>query len=216
MKRSGMKKQRNIREEFTNLPNMLTMGRIALIPPVMLLMLENTPRSAFWAAILFSAAAITDYLDGFLARRMGLVSLLGKLLDPLADKLIVMATLVIAAQLGHIPGWFVVLLLARELGITGLRSIAGQEGLTIEVVQSGKFKTALQLCGLIGVLIHYPYMIDFGFVQTLVDFNALGFALLALSMVFSLVSAFTYFARFMLAIDSKKKEGSIPTRIKRP
>ena len=212
MKRSGPKKQRNIREEFTNIPNMLTMGRIALIPPVMLLMLEDTPRSAFWAAVLFSAAAITDYLDGYLARKMGLVSLLGKLLDPLADKLIVMATLVVAAQLGHIPGWFVVLLLAREIGITGLRSIAGQEGLVIDVVQSGKFKTALQLCGLIGVLIHYPYVIDFVFVEALVDFSALGFALLALSMVFSLISAFTYFTRFMFAIDSKKKDGSIPTR----
>ena len=216
MKRSRTKKQRNIREEFTNIPNMLTMGRIALIPPVMLLMLEDTPHSAFWAAVLFSAAAITDYLDGYLARKMGLVSLLGKLLDPLADKLIVMATLVIAAQLGHIPGWFVVLLLAREISITGLRSIAGQEGLVIEVVQSGKFKTALQLCGLIGVLIHYNYVIDFGFVETLVDFSALGFALLALSMVFSLISAFTYFARFMLAIDSKKKDGSIPSRSSNP
>ena len=154
MKRSGPKKQRNIREEFTNIPNMLTMGRIALIPPVMILMLEGTPLAAFWAAILFSAAAITDYLDGYLARKMGLVSLLVKLLDPLADKLIVMATLIIAAQMGTIPGWFVVLLLARELGITGLRSIAGQEGLVIEVVQSGKFKTALQLCGLIGIILH--------------------------------------------------------------
>ena len=86
----------------------------------------------------------------------------------------------------------------------------------IEVVQSGKFKTALQLCGLIGVLIHYNYVIDFGFVETLVDFSALGFALLALSMVFSLMSAFTYFARFMLAIDSKKKDGSIPSRSSNP
>ena len=194
---------------------MLTMGRIALIPPVIILMLEDSPKSAFLAAVLFSAAAITDYLDGFLARRMGLVSVLGKLLDPLADKLIVMATLVIAAQLGHIPGWFVVLLLAREIGITGLRSIAGQEGLVIDVVQSGKFKTALQLCGLIGVLIHYPYPIDFLFVETVVDFSALGFALLAFSMVFSLISAFTYFARFMLAIDTLKKDGTIPTRNKR-
>ncbi len=215
MKRTGPKKQRNIREEFTNIPNMLTMGRIALIPPVMVLMLEDTPYSAFWAALLFSVAAITDYLDGYLARKMGLVSLLGRLLDPLADKLIVMATLVIAAQLGHIPGWFVVLLLAREISIPGLRSIAGQEGLVIEVVQSGKFKTALQLCGLIGVIIHYPYVIDFVFIETVVDFNALGFALLALSMVFSLLSAFAYFTRFMFAIDSKKKDGSIPTRTKK-
>jgi CDP-diacylglycerol--glycerol-3-phosphate 3-phosphatidyltransferase len=179
---------------------------------VMVLMLESTPYSTFWAAILFSVAAITDYLDGYIARKMGLVSVLGQLLDPLADKLIVMATLVVAAQLGHIPGWFVVLLLAREIGITGLRSIAGQEGLVIDVVQSGKLKTALQLCGLIGVILHYPYAVDFVFVQTVVDFSSLGFAVLGLSMVFSIISACSYFTRFMFAIDSKKKDGSIPTR----
>ena len=199
------KKQRNIREEFTNLPNMLTMGRILLIPPVMVLMLKGSPRDAFWAALLFSVAAITDYLDGYLARKKGLVSVLGKLLDPLADKLIVMATLVVAAQLGHIPGWFVVLLLAREIGIGGLRSIAGQEGLVIDVVEAGKLKTALQLCGLIALILHYPYPIDFLFAQTVVDFNAIGFALLALSMVFSLMSAGIYCTRFLKAIDTKKK-----------
>ena len=77
-------------------------------------MLQEDRESSFWAIILFSVAAITDWLDGYLARKRGLVSVLGKLLDPLADKLIVMATLIVAAQLGNIPGWVVVLLLAKH------------------------------------------------------------------------------------------------------
>ena len=198
------KNRRPIVEEFTNLPNMLTLGRIALIPPVMLLMLAETRVASFWAAILFSIAAITDWLDGSLARKRGLESVLGKLLDPLADKLIVMATLVVAAELGQIPGWFVVLLLARELSIGGLRTIASQEGLIIEVVPAGKLKTALQLTGLIALILHAPYCVDFIFATAVVNFNAVGFGLLLVSMVFSLVSAGMYFARFMKAIQVQK------------
>lgn len=196
----------SIREEFTNLPNMLTLGRIVAIPPVMLLMLQNTPQSTVWATLLFSLAAITDWLDGYLARKRGLESLLGKLLDPLADKLIVLAVLVTAVQLTdaagdpHVPGWFVVLLLSRELAISGLRAIAASEGLEIAVVRAGKWKTAFQLCGLVGVIIHYTYPVDFLFVTVNVDFSVLGFSLLVLSMVFSLVSAGMYFNRFLRAV----------------
>lgn len=185
---------------------MLTMARIFMIPPIMWLMLQATPRHSFWATVLFTLAAITDWLDGYLARKFKLESVLGRLLDPLADKLIVMATLVVAAQMGHIPGWFVVILLAREIGITGLRSIAGQEGLVIDVVQAGKLKTALQLCGLIGLVLHDTYRVDFLFADVVVNFNAMGFGLLALSMVFSVLSATIYFTRFLKAIDSLKKD----------
>lgn len=205
-----------LREEFLNLPNMLTMLRILLIPPVMILMLsEPDPdtvsagrgQANFFAAVLFGLAAVTDGLDGYLARKRNMVSLLGKLLDPLADKLIVMATLVVAAQLEHIPSWFVVLLLSREIAITGLRSIAGQEGLMVEVVRAGKIKTALQLIGLICLILHYRYVIHFGFAEAEVDFNALGVALLALSMVFSLVSAGIYFVRFLRAVAEQRSGG---------
>jgi CDP-diacylglycerol--glycerol-3-phosphate 3-phosphatidyltransferase len=205
MENIGPKKRRSIREEFTNLPNMLTMGRICLIPPVLALMLTETRLTNLLAAVLFGVAAITDWLDGYLARKRGLESVLGKLLDPLADKLIVMSTLVIAAQLHHIPGWFVALLLAREMAIGGLRSIAGQEGLMIDVVPAGKWKTALQLIGLVGIIIHYPYCIDFLFVEAVVHFNGLGLGLLALSMIFSLVSAVIYFTRFLKAIKAQKE-----------
>ena len=192
------------REEIFNIPNMLTILRIILIVPVIGLMLQQDAMSSFLAAVLMSVAALTDGLDGLIARQMGLISVLGKFLDPLADKLLVMAVLVIAAQLGRIPGWFVVLLLSRELAITGLRSIASSEGLVIEVVEAGKLKTALQLVGLIGVAVHYSYVIDFGLVSVAVNFNILGFALLAMSMVFSLASAMLYFGRFMGAIGTSR------------
>ena len=200
------KRRRPIREEFTNLPNLLTFARIAMIPPVVVLLLQDTPRTDLIAGVLFGLAAATDWLDGFLARRMGLESLLGRLLDPLADKLIVMASLVIAAQLGRIPGWFVVLLLSRELAITGLRSIASQEGLIIAVDETGKWKTALQLLGIFGVIVQHRYPVHFGFTEELVHFGNVGFALLAISMIFSLMSAFLYFWRFIRAIALQKAE----------
>ena len=197
--------RRSTREELTNLPNLLTMMRVVLIAPVMILMLREDPLSSFYATMLFSVAAITDWLDGWLARRRGLESLVGKLLDPLADKLLVMAILVMAAQLGRIPGWFVVLVLAREITISSLRALSSQEGLVIAVVSAGKLKTALQMVGLVGLLAWYTYPIQFiGFGTHLVNFGAIGFALLLLSMVFSLASAVTYFSRFMGAIAAKK------------
>jgi CDP-diacylglycerol--glycerol-3-phosphate 3-phosphatidyltransferase len=194
-----------LREEIKKLPNILTLGRIALIPPVMLLMLEGTRVGSFFAMLLFTVAAITDWLDGYLARKQGLESLLGKLLDPLADKLIVQAVLILAAELGHIPGWFVVLLLSREIAITGLRAIASSEGLQIDVVESGKLKTALQLVGLVMLILHHEFVIDFGFVITTVDFNVIGFALLSISMFFSLASAVTYFRGFARAVDDRSR-----------
>ena len=196
---------RSLREEITNLPNLLTMSRIALIPPVMLLMLEDSLVGNFFATMLFAVAAVTDWLDGYLARKRGLVSVLGKFLDPLADKLIVLATLIIAAELGRIPGWFVVLLLSREITVTGLRSIASSEGLTVDVVQSGKFKTAFQLVGIVALLLDRRFTIDFGFTTQIIDFNVLGVALLTLSMAFSLFSAGQYFAGFLRAVAQKNR-----------
>jgi CDP-diacylglycerol--glycerol-3-phosphate 3-phosphatidyltransferase len=202
------KVRRSTFEELTNLPNLLTMMRIVLIVPVVILMLREDPKSSFLATLLLSVAAITDWLDGYLARKRGLESLVGKLLDPLADKLLVMAILIISAQLGRIPGWFVVLLLSREISITALRALAGQEGLTIEVVSAGKLKTALQMCGLVGLVSWFTYRIDFGFTTHEVNFGALGFGLLILSMVFSFLSALIYFRRFMGAIATQKLEHS--------
>lgn len=203
--RADKKKRRPLSEEVKKLPNLLTLGRIVLIPPVMVFLLMDTAAGNFWAMLLFAVAAVTDWLDGYLARKQGLESLLGKLLDPLADKLIVQAVLIVCAELGRIPGWFVVLLLSREIAITGLRQIASSEGLQIDVVQSGKLKTALQLVGIVALILHSPFELDFGVARMVVDFNVVGVALLSLSMVFSLASAFTYFRGFARAVAQRAK-----------
>lgn len=206
---------RTLKSEFLNIPNMLTFARIAAIPFVVWIMEESAgpdnSRSrllCFVAALLFSLAAATDWFDGWLARNMGWTSLLGKLMDPLADKLIVMAALVTLTGLDRTPAWLVSLLLAREIAITGLRSIASSEGLSIDVIQAGKWKTALQLSGLIGLLVHFRYPIDFLFVQVDIDFHVLGLSLVAISLAFSLASAVAYFRSFLRAVGDKYRHAA--------
>jgi CDP-diacylglycerol--glycerol-3-phosphate 3-phosphatidyltransferase len=193
----------SLSEELRKLPNILTVSRIVMIPPVMFCMSLGTRLGNFIAVMIFTVAAITDWLDGWLARRQGLESLLGKFLDPLADKLIVQAVLVMAAELGRVPGWFVVLLLSREIAITGLRAIASSEGLSVDVSAGGKYKTAFQLVGLVGVLLHETFRVDYLVTVIEVNFNGFGLLMLALSALFSLQSAWLYFRGFARAVAAR-------------
>jgi len=140
-----------------NIPNILTMMRIAAIPLMVYLLLSGERESSFWAAALFSAASFTDWLDGFLARKMGIVTVFGKFLDPIADKLVVMAALIMIIPLGRVPAWMVLVILGREIIITGLRGIASSEGIVIEASDLGKFKTIFQIVAIIALLLHYDY-----------------------------------------------------------
>ncbi|HSC88364.1 MAG TPA: CDP-diacylglycerol--glycerol-3-phosphate 3-phosphatidyltransferase [Polyangiaceae bacterium] len=199
-------RRRGLREDALNVPNLLTFGRIAVIPLVLWLIDQATPRDCVYAALAYSAAAITDLLDGWLARRMGIVSVLGKFLDPLADKLLVMATLVWLVPMGRIPEWAVVLLLARELTINGLRSIASSEGVVIAAGGGGKSKTALQMVGILCLILGYPYEIDLGlFSFGTVDLVVVGRVLVYISLVFSLASAVEYVNLFARAVEAKAK-----------
>ena len=121
---AAKQRRRTLAQDAVNLPNLLTFGRVLAIPFLVWLLDAPSPVRGYWACIVFTAAAITDMLDGYLARKLGVVSVLGKFLDPLADKLIVMAALVWMVPMGRIPAWVVVLLLAREISVTGLRSVA--------------------------------------------------------------------------------------------
>lgn len=175
-----------------------------MIPGVLVLLARGAPRDCFWAAIVYALAAITDMLDGWLARRQGLVSVLGKFLDPLADKLIVVATLVWLVPMGRVPAWAVVLLVSREITVTALRSIASSEGLVIAAGDSGKVKTALQMIGIICLILGYPYRLTFGIIDFgTVDLVHVGRLLIYLSLVFSLTSAAQYLGLFADAIDKK-------------
>lgn len=194
---------RGLKEDAFNLPNILTMLRIVMIPVVMMMLQEGTPAMNFWAGWVYTAATITDALDGYLARKRGLVSVVGKFLDPLADKLLVMAILVLMVGMGRVPGWVVVVILARELSISMLRMIASTEGVVIAAGEGGKAKTALQMVAVLFLMLHHRYNIDFWFVTRWVDFNVAGLWLLYLSVFFAITSAGEYVKLFADAIYAK-------------
>jgi CDP-diacylglycerol--glycerol-3-phosphate 3-phosphatidyltransferase len=198
-------RRHTLREDALNLPNLLTMVRVVMIPVVLWLMWQQTREANFWATILYSLAAVTDFIDGYLARRMGLTSVLGKFLDPLADKLIVLATLVLMVELGHVPAWPVIIITGRELSITALRTIAISEGVVIAASRGGKDKTAVQMVALVALILHDTYVLDWGFYKAAVDLNAVGLALLYLSVFFALTSAGEYTALFVQAVEAKEK-----------
>jgi CDP-diacylglycerol--glycerol-3-phosphate 3-phosphatidyltransferase len=201
-------RRRSLAEDALNIPNLLTFGRILMIPLCLWFLDQDTPRSGFWAGIVFTLAALTDVLDGYLARKLGVVSVLGKLLDPLADKLIVMASLVWMVPMGRMPAWVVVVLVGRELSVTGLRSVAASEGVIISAGAEGKTKTALQMIGIIALLAGFPYHLSYAGIDLgVVDVARVGRVLVYLSLVFSMASAGQYILLFGEAVEAKEKSG---------
>ena len=177
-----------------NLPNALTISRIFLAPLLVVLLLTGgkTGRE-FWAFMVLIAASVTDYLDGYLARKRFQVTTLGKLLDPIADKLLISAAFISLVQMGIAPAWMVVVIIGREFAVTGLRSIASAEGFTIAASRLGKYKMAVQiLC--VGCLIlggHYPGTWLY----------TAGWVFLWAVVVLAIVSMIQYFRRFWSQID---------------
>ena len=185
-----------------NIPNMLTMMRIAAIPLMAALLMSPTKASGFWAAIVFALASVTDWLDGYLARRMGIVTVFGKFLDPIADKLIVMAALIMILPFGRVPAWMVLVILGREIIITGLRGIASSEGIVIHASELGKFKTIFQIVAILGLLLHYNYNWLFGIAHPLiqVDMHNVGMFFLWIATLLTVWSGIDYLARFVRVI----------------
>ena len=190
-------RRRSLKQEFLNLPNYITMARVLLIPLFSWLIYEGDPLDSMIAAVVFAVAAGMDALDGFLARKLDKVTTVGKFMDPLADKLMVMSALVLLVRLGRAPSWAVIVLLAREFIVTGLRTIAAGEGLVIAASQGGKWKTGLQLTGLICLILHYAYPVNFLFGTWPVDFHRAGLVMLYASLVPSVTSAIGYFQGFL-------------------
>lgn len=199
-------RRRKLTQDAWNLPNLLTYARVAMIPGVLYLLDRGTRRDAIYAALVYALAGITDVLDGFLARKLNVVSVIGKFLDPLADKLMVTATLVWMVTLGRIPAWAVILLLSREISITALRAIASSEGFVISANEGGKQKTALQVLGILFLIIGYPYHLKMlGLDLGVVDFVIVGRSLIYLSLVMSFTSAAEYVALFANAVEAKEQ-----------
>jgi CDP-diacylglycerol---glycerol-3-phosphate 3-phosphatidyltransferase len=197
----------NLRRDLLNAPNAITAVRIAMIPLILAFTYYEGRVNSFVAGGLFALTGATDFLDGWLARRTGKVTVVGKFLDPLADKLIVMAVLIMLVHLGRVPAWVVILILAREFTVTGLRTMAMSEGIVIAAGQEGKYKTILQIAAISFLLIHYKYRVDFIAFEVDVDANIVGTWLLYLSVAFSLWSAWVYIRDFFRAVYAPDPEG---------
>jgi CDP-diacylglycerol--glycerol-3-phosphate 3-phosphatidyltransferase len=174
-----------------NLPNLLSVFRILTVPFVVVCLFWPSPPASFLAALIFSIASITDLLDGYIARYQKSETAIGQLLDPLADKLLINSALIMLIPLGRIPAWVVVLIVAREVAVTGLRGIASIEGLVIAASRLGKAKTILQTAALIGLLLHYEYF--------WIDFHFWGTILMWIALAVTIWSGFDYFFKFYQA-----------------
>jgi CDP-diacylglycerol--glycerol-3-phosphate 3-phosphatidyltransferase len=181
-----------------NLPNILTLLRIAAIPLLVILLLSSSREAGFWAAALFALASITDWLDGYLARRMGIETVFGKFLDPIADKLIVMAALIMLLPYNRVPAWMVLVILGREIIITGLRGVASTEGLVIPASNLGKFKTIFQIVAILGLLLHFDYHWFFGMDLPILTVNMhnIGMFYLWIATIITIWSGIDYLAKF--------------------
>jgi CDP-diacylglycerol--glycerol-3-phosphate 3-phosphatidyltransferase len=189
---AAMKSDAKIKRVLSH-PNTLTLFRIAAVPIVVILMMYPNRVFTALAAIFFSAAAITDYLDGYLARLRGLETTLGKVMDPVADKLLVSSAFIMITSHGWIPAWMVCIIIGRELAVTGLRNLIAGEGQDVSASWLGKYKTGFQIAAIIPLLIHYPY---FG-----LNIQAIGYFFMIGALVFTVWSGADYFIRFRKLLE---------------
>src|ERR687888_938408 len=135
-----------------NIPNFLTVLRILLVPVIVVALLAETPNGDALAAVVFALAAFTDGLDGYIARSRGSITTFGKLMDPIADKLLIIAPLVSLVSLGRIAAWVAMVIIAREFAVTGLRMVAAEQGVVIPASLTGKVKTITQVAAIFAVI----------------------------------------------------------------
>lgn len=184
---------------MSHLPNLLSLFRIALIPLLMYYLTDPGPGAGVWAFGIFFVASWTDYFDGYFARLQGRTSTLGKLLDPLADKLLVTAALIMLLSLDRfprVPAWLVVLLVGREIAVTGLRGIAAGAGVVVEAEALGKYKTLCQIFAVHSLILHYTYWH--------IDFHLTGMYFLWLSAVLSLWSGLEYHLKVIRQLSASR------------
>jgi CDP-diacylglycerol--glycerol-3-phosphate 3-phosphatidyltransferase len=193
-----------------NLPNSLTLLRIFLVPLLIAVLFSTRlPNKEIIGTAIFLAAAITDLLDGYIARRRRQITTLGILLDPIADKLLIAAAFISLVQLDPalVPAWMVVIIIGREFAVSGLRSIAATQGFTIAANEWGKAKMVSQVVAVCIIIVAHRY----GYLHLLglgVDVRLLGTIALWIVVIVALLSASTYFLRFWRQIDDSVKQRS--------
>lgn len=177
------------KHEAWNIPNALSILRIITVPVLILLLLSPDKDISIIAAVIFAAASMTDWLDGYLARRMAVETIVGRFLDPIADKLLIVTCLIMLISLGRAPAWIVAVIAVREIAVTGLRAMAYVKGVVIAAGRLGKYKTVFQTAAVTALIAHYKF---FG-----IDFHIAGTILLWVALVFTLWSGADYFVRFL-------------------
>ena len=177
-------------EEFWTLANYLTLFRIAAIPLVAVFLLFYPGKwPSLAAALIFFLGGVSDVLDGYLARRRNTVSNMGKLLDPLADKLLVGISLILMIPLGYVSAWIVAVIIGRELAMTTLRGVAVAQGIIIAAEPLGKIKAIVQLAATNLLILHYPYFS--------IPIHELGTYLLWIALALTIWSGADYFIRYL-------------------
>ena len=188
---------KEIGQDSLNLPNLLTFTRILLIPVFVMLFATPTPDRSLMAAIVFVVAALTDLLDGYLARKSGQVTMLDKLLDPIADKLLVLSALILLVNVDRVSALVAIFIIAREVAVTGVRAMAASEGIIISAETTGKYKMALQVVAIVMLILEGTALAQLG------NLHLAGIATLYVSLVLGYISGGRYVWSFWNQLAAK-------------
>ncbi len=180
------------RQRILTLPNGLTIIRVLAIPIILILLFSSGRFFQVGTAILFLLISVTDTLDGYLARRRGVVTTLGKFLDPLADKLLIVTSLIALIPARGIPFWIVIVIVGREIAVTGLRGIAASQNMVISASELGKYKTLFETFAIFFLILKETYLS--------LNFYQIGLGLLWVAMAMAILSAVDYFRKFLRTI----------------
>jgi len=180
------------RQQILSLPNGVTILRILAIPLILILLFYISRGYQLLTALLFLGAAVTDTLDGYLARRRGLVTTLGKFLDPLADKLLIVTALIALIPAREVPVWMVIVIVGREIAITGLRGIAVSQDIIIAASAWGKYKTVFEVASIFFLILDGSY--------SFVNFRPIGMVFLWIALGIAVISGIDYFRKYLKSI----------------
>jgi len=183
-----------------HLPNFLTLGRMILVPPIVVLLFFPGRLPSAIAAFIFLVASLTDFIDGFIARRFHVESSFGRFLDPIADKLLVTSTLIMLISMDRVEAWIVMLIISREVAVSALRGLTRSWDTSLRPSPYGKLKTVLQFTAIVPLIIHYKYTLI-----VTIDFHLLGTVLIYFALALTLWSGIDYFVRFYR--DYQAREG---------
>jgi CDP-diacylglycerol--glycerol-3-phosphate 3-phosphatidyltransferase len=179
-----------VEKTAVNIPNLLSVSRVIAVPVFIVLMMDPTPLRALIAGTVFATASITDWLDGYLARKWGQVTRIGKLLDPVADKVFIASALIMMVEKdpAAVPSWIVIIIIGRDIAVTGLRAMAAGDGIIIPAESMGKYKVGAQITAILAIV--YNYAIGFAWL------THLGKTALWLAMALSVYSGIQYFVNY--------------------